>query len=49
LGKLENSYATLELEAIGGAFTVGVQADGGQTRLELDLAMLPNAPFYRNE
>jgi hypothetical protein len=27
-----------------GAFTVGVAADDGNTRLELDLAQLPDAP-----
>ncbi|HVP30145.1 MAG TPA: SIR2 family protein [Myxococcota bacterium] len=27
-----------------GAFTVGAEADGGETRLELDLAELPDAP-----
>ncbi|NHM08031.1 hypothetical protein G4D82_12435 [Flavobacterium sp. CYK-4] len=27
-----------------GAFTVGIEADGGTTRLELDLAQLPDAP-----
>lgn len=27
-----------------GAFTVGAEADGGATRLELDLVDLPDAP-----
>jgi hypothetical protein len=35
--------ASLKLGAWG-AFTVGVLADGGRTRLELDLAKLPDAP-----
>jgi hypothetical protein len=35
--------ATLRLVAWG-AFTVGVQADGGSTQLELDLARVPDAP-----
>jgi len=36
--------ADLSLRAYG-AFTVGVLADGGKTRLELDLAELPSAPL----
>jgi hypothetical protein len=40
--------ATLELRAWG-AFTVGAEADNGQTKLELDLAALKNAPrVFRN-
>jgi hypothetical protein len=34
---------TLEISAYG-AFTVGVEADNGQTRLELDLAEAPDLP-----
>ena len=33
----ENGSASLEIAAYG-AFTVGVECDGGRTRLELDLA-----------
>jgi SIR2-like domain/prokaryotic YEATS domain len=36
--------ARIKVESYG-AYTVGVEADGGSTRLELDLAMLPNAPM----
>ncbi|HWW61402.1 MAG TPA: toll/interleukin-1 receptor domain-containing protein, partial [Thermoanaerobaculia bacterium] len=39
----KNNVATLTLGAYG-AFTVGVEADGGATRLELDLSELPSAP-----
>jgi hypothetical protein len=39
----ENNIAALNLVAWG-AFTVGVECDGGQTKLELDLAELPDAP-----
>jgi hypothetical protein len=38
-----NGMATLTLTAWG-AFTVGAEADNGLTRLELDLAQLPEAP-----
>jgi hypothetical protein len=38
-----NGDAALVLRAYG-AFTVGVLADDGDTRLELDLAELPHAP-----
>jgi hypothetical protein len=37
-GKAENKLISY------GAFTVGVEADNGATRLELDLAELPDAP-----
>lgn len=40
---VENGKAVLRLKAYG-AFTVGAEADDGKTRLELDLATLPNAP-----
>ena len=45
---VEDGYASLEMESAAGAFTVGVLADGGDTRLELDLATIPGAPstFY---
>ncbi len=36
--------ATHVIEAAYGAFTVGAEADAGATRLELDLATLPDAP-----
>lgn len=38
-----NGVAELKLQAWG-AFTVGVEADNGSTKLELDLATIPNAP-----
>lgn len=37
-GKAENKLISY------GAFTVGIEADGGTTKLELDLALLPDAP-----
>jgi hypothetical protein len=40
---VKDGKATLEFSAWG-AFTVGVSADDGKTKLELDLAELPNAP-----
>ena len=40
---VKDGQATLELKAWG-AFTVGVEADNGATRLELDLAELSDAP-----
>ena len=48
---VEDGYASLELEAAAGAFTVGVLADGGRTKLELDLATIPGGPptFYPQE
>lgn len=36
--------ARLELTSLG-AFTIGAETDGGATRLELDLAELPDAPL----
>jgi hypothetical protein len=39
-----NGEASLDLTAWG-AFTVGVEADKGMTKLELDLAELPDAPL----
>nr|WP_294943037.1 pYEATS domain-containing protein [uncultured Mucilaginibacter sp.] len=39
-----NNTAELQLNWVYGAFTVGVEADGGQTILELDLAELSDAP-----
>ncbi len=41
--KVVNGIAKLRISAWG-AFTVGAVADGGATRLELDLAALPDAP-----
>jgi hypothetical protein len=38
-----NGKAKLDLVAFG-AFTVGVECDGGNTRLELDLAEVANVP-----
>ena len=38
-----NGIATLQLIAYG-AFTVGAECDGGTTKLELNLAELPDAP-----
>jgi hypothetical protein len=40
---VKEGRAQLELVAWG-AFTVGAECDGGQTKLELDLATLPEAP-----
>jgi hypothetical protein len=40
---VEDGEAVLILKAYG-AFTVGAVADGGKTKLELDLAEDPNAP-----
>jgi hypothetical protein len=39
----EKGAATLEIAAYG-AFTVGVEANHGKTRLEIDLAELESAP-----
>jgi hypothetical protein len=39
----QGGKAEYEIESFG-AFTVGAEADGGKTRLELDLATLPDAP-----
>ena len=41
--KVKGGVASLQLVAFG-AFTVGVEADGGKTELELDLAELAGAP-----
>lgn len=41
---VRDGIASLTLVAWG-AFTVGAEADGGKTALELDLAKLPDAPF----
>jgi len=41
----KGGFATIELEAVAGAFTVGAKADAGRTQLEIDLATLPGAPF----
>jgi len=40
---VQNGVATLAV-ASWGAFTVGVLADNGETKLELDLSSVPNAP-----
>lgn len=39
-----NNRAELKLSRVWGAFTVGVETDGGRTKLELDLATLADAP-----
>jgi hypothetical protein len=39
----DNGQAILKLRAYG-AFTVGAEVDEGKTKLELDLALLPDAP-----
>lgn len=46
---VKDGEASLSLQAWG-AFTVGVEADEGATRLELDLAKVPGGPraFYEN-
>jgi nucleoside 2-deoxyribosyltransferase len=46
--RVVEGYASIELEAVGGAFTIGAVADGGATKLELDLASVPGAhcTFY---
>ena len=41
---VEDNKAVLRLKMVYGAFTVGAEADNGQTKLELDLAELPDAP-----
>ncbi len=46
--KAQNGSAQLHLKAWG-AFTVGVLADEGRTKLELDLAELPDAPTLFRE
>jgi hypothetical protein len=45
---VDEGYASIEFEAVGGAFTIGAEADQRGTKLELDLAMIPGAPctFY---
>jgi hypothetical protein len=43
-----NGAATLTLQCFG-AFTVGVLADSGVTKLELDLSELPDAPHWFKE
>jgi hypothetical protein len=40
----QDNSATLTLNRVYGAFTVGVETDRGHTRLELDLAKIPDAP-----
>ena len=40
----KNNMAELNLNWVYGAFTVGVETDNGQTKLELDLAELEDAP-----
>jgi len=39
------NQASIKVQSYG-AYTVGAQADGGRTRLELDLASLPDAPHF---
>lgn len=47
---VKNNIAELHLNWVYGAFTVGAEADNGQTKLELDLSELENAPKgFRNE
>jgi hypothetical protein len=41
---VQDGKAVLKLSMVYGAFTVGVEADDGKTRLELDLAELDDAP-----
>ncbi|MDP9079742.1 MAG: hypothetical protein M3O71_20120 [Bacteroidota bacterium] len=41
---IKNNMAELKLNWVYGAFTVGAEADNGQTRLELDLSELESAP-----
>jgi uncharacterized membrane-anchored protein YhcB (DUF1043 family) len=41
-----DGVARLPLAGLWGGFTVGALADGGATRLELDLAELPGAPEF---
>lgn len=41
---VEENVAVLNLTKVYGAFTIGAEADGGDTKLELDLAELPDAP-----
>jgi hypothetical protein len=41
---VEDNKAILRLKMVYGAFTVGAEADKGLTKLELDLAELPDAP-----
>ena len=45
---MQGGRAVLEQRAWG-AYTVGVAADGGQTRLELNLAELADAPSLFRE
>jgi hypothetical protein len=46
---VEDGLAVLRLSKVFGAFTVGAEADNGQTILELDLAELKDAPKYFKE
>jgi hypothetical protein len=41
---VQDGVATLTLSMVFGAFTVGAEADGGKTQLELDLSTLADAP-----
>lgn len=43
---VEDGRAVLRITAAYGAFTVGAQADGGSTQLELDLAQDPQLPEW---
>ena len=47
---VEAGKAVLKLKKVYGAFTVGAEADDGQTKLELDLARIENIPdgFRKN-
>ena len=42
--KVSRGVASIKVESYG-AYTVGIEADGGKTRLELDLATLEKAPM----
>jgi hypothetical protein len=47
--EVRDGRAVLKVTYAYGAFTVGVQADGGRTRLELDLAQHPDLPKWFRE
>jgi nucleoside 2-deoxyribosyltransferase len=49
--KVKDGYAECDLEAVGRAFTVGADADGGKTKLELYLGSLPGGSlsFYADD
>ena len=45
---VNNGLASLQVVAWG-SFTVGIECDNGQTKLEIDLAELPDAPQFFKE